>query len=225
MRKAIYFGSGHGVAFLFAKRKQVARLLSKRSRFESRAEELRLHALGHTDDDRLLHVSLALRNARNLIRVISARAMSRKGKTFHVQKTLDLTPGYATETEDRIFWEQHASTDCVDRSRVERVCTPNLKPVVPHVQRHVAETDQISQIEIDAAVLSAQRINHGFSDNRFRQGYWFLTRCVQPSPSPKTSSQMASICATSSSVRSTNSFFRRLFGSLPSFRRMNMIRS
>ncbi len=50
------------------------------------AEEPRLHALGHKDDGRLLHISFTLRNAGTLIRVISARTMSRKEKTIYVPK-------------------------------------------------------------------------------------------------------------------------------------------
>lgn len=50
------------------------------------AEEPRLHALGHTEDGRLLHISFTLRNAGTLIRVISARTMSRKEKTIYVPK-------------------------------------------------------------------------------------------------------------------------------------------
>ena len=41
-------------------------------------EEVRIHALGVTDDDRTLHISFTLRGAGTLIRVISARDMSRK---------------------------------------------------------------------------------------------------------------------------------------------------
>lgn len=48
--------------------------------------ELRLHALGHTDDDRWLHVSFTLRGGGTLIRVISARDMSRKEKTVYARQ-------------------------------------------------------------------------------------------------------------------------------------------
>ena len=40
--------------------------------------ETRFHALGHSDDGRLLHVTFMLRRDDSLIRVISARGMSRK---------------------------------------------------------------------------------------------------------------------------------------------------
>jgi uncharacterized protein len=41
-------------------------------------EEPRFHALGQTDDGRLLHVTFTLRDGGRLIRVISARDMHRK---------------------------------------------------------------------------------------------------------------------------------------------------
>lgn len=50
------------------------------------AEEVRLHALGHTDDGRLLHITFTLRDAGTLIRVISARNMSRKERTLYAQE-------------------------------------------------------------------------------------------------------------------------------------------
>ena len=48
--------------------------------------EIRLHALGHTDVGRLLHVSFTLRGNGRLIRVISARAMHRKERIRYEQK-------------------------------------------------------------------------------------------------------------------------------------------
>jgi len=50
------------------------------------AEETRLHALGQTDGGRFLHISFTLRKKGTLIRVISARAMSRKERTLYVKK-------------------------------------------------------------------------------------------------------------------------------------------
>ncbi|TVS11371.1 MAG: hypothetical protein EA417_18145 [Gammaproteobacteria bacterium] len=37
-------------------------------------------------------------------------------------------PTFATEAEERAFWEQQDSTDFVDWSAAERVRLPNLKP-------------------------------------------------------------------------------------------------
>jgi uncharacterized DUF497 family protein len=45
------------------------------------AQEARLHALGQTDQSRMLHISFTLRAAATRIRVISARDMSRKERT------------------------------------------------------------------------------------------------------------------------------------------------
>lgn len=49
--------------------------------------ELRLHALGKTDDGRLLHITFTLRNASELIRVISARDMHKKERVSYEQAT------------------------------------------------------------------------------------------------------------------------------------------
>jgi uncharacterized DUF497 family protein len=47
--------------------------------------EPRLHALGHTDQRRLLHISFTLRTGGTLIRVISAGDMHRKEKVIYAQ--------------------------------------------------------------------------------------------------------------------------------------------
>lgn len=47
--------------------------------------EVRFHALGKTDDVRLLHITFTLRSASTLIRVISARDMHRKERTVYEQ--------------------------------------------------------------------------------------------------------------------------------------------
>ena len=47
--------------------------------------EPRFHALGKTLEDRRLHVSFTLRKEATLIRVISARAMSRKERAIYAQ--------------------------------------------------------------------------------------------------------------------------------------------
>ena len=50
-------------------------------------QELRLHALGRADSRRLLQVTFTLRNSGTLIRVISARTMSRKERRRYEQET------------------------------------------------------------------------------------------------------------------------------------------
>ena len=48
--------------------------------------EVRYHALGCTDEGRHLHVSFTLRADGQLIRVISARVMSRKERWYYAQQ-------------------------------------------------------------------------------------------------------------------------------------------
>ncbi len=48
--------------------------------------EYRLHALGQTDGERLLHVTFTLRAVESLIRVISARDMHRREKIRYEQE-------------------------------------------------------------------------------------------------------------------------------------------
>jgi uncharacterized DUF497 family protein len=48
--------------------------------------ELRFHALGQTTDRRLLHVTFTLRREDTLIRVISARNMSRNERNHYAQE-------------------------------------------------------------------------------------------------------------------------------------------
>jgi uncharacterized DUF497 family protein len=47
--------------------------------------EPRFHALGRTDDGRLLHIAFTVRNGGRKIRVISARDMHRKERTIYGQ--------------------------------------------------------------------------------------------------------------------------------------------
>lgn len=48
-------------------------------------QEVRLHALGQTDERRSLHISFTLRQSGTLIRVISARDMHRKERGIYEQ--------------------------------------------------------------------------------------------------------------------------------------------
>jgi uncharacterized protein len=50
-------------------------------------DEARYHALGHTHEGRLLHITFTLRGAGTLIRVISARDMHRKERAIYEQAT------------------------------------------------------------------------------------------------------------------------------------------
>lgn len=50
-------------------------------------DEPRFHALGRTIGERLLHITFTLRQRGTLIRVISARDMSRRERDFYEQET------------------------------------------------------------------------------------------------------------------------------------------
>jgi uncharacterized DUF497 family protein len=50
-------------------------------------DERRYHALGRTQERRLLHITFTLRSEGSKIRVISARDMHRKERTFYEQAT------------------------------------------------------------------------------------------------------------------------------------------
>jgi uncharacterized DUF497 family protein len=49
--------------------------------------ESRVHALGKTDEERLLHITFTLRHAGEKIRVISARDMHKKERMIYEQTT------------------------------------------------------------------------------------------------------------------------------------------
>lgn len=51
--------------------------------------EKRMHALGKTDEARLLFVSFTLRGEETMVRVISARPMNRKEREFYEQANED----------------------------------------------------------------------------------------------------------------------------------------
>ncbi|GHD22950.1 BrnT family toxin [Tianweitania populi] len=48
--------------------------------------EVRIHALGRTDDGRRLHITVTLREGSTMIRIISARDMSRKERNIYEQE-------------------------------------------------------------------------------------------------------------------------------------------
>ena len=49
--------------------------------------ESRIHALGKTDEGRMLHITFTLRKKNALIRVISARDMHKKERAYYEQTT------------------------------------------------------------------------------------------------------------------------------------------
>lgn len=45
-----------------------------------------------------------------------------------MNKPLKQIPHFASEAEERAFWQEHDSTDYLDWSKAEKVVLPNLKP-------------------------------------------------------------------------------------------------
>jgi predicted DNA binding CopG/RHH family protein len=45
-----------------------------------------------------------------------------------MKNKLKTVPKFRNETDERLFWETHDSSDYVDWSKAERVRMPNLKP-------------------------------------------------------------------------------------------------
>jgi predicted DNA binding CopG/RHH family protein len=45
-----------------------------------------------------------------------------------MSKALKPIPEFASEAEERLFWESHDSVEYVDWSKAQRVVLPNLKP-------------------------------------------------------------------------------------------------
>ena len=43
-------------------------------------------------------------------------------------KHIKPTPTFASEAQERVYWESHDSTDHVDWSKAQKVTLPNLKP-------------------------------------------------------------------------------------------------
>ncbi len=52
-------------------------------------------------------------------------------------KKLKPVPKFASEAEERAFWESHDSTDYVDWSKARRVMFPNLKPTTTAISLRV----------------------------------------------------------------------------------------
>ena len=76
----------HGVTQAEAEQVFVNEPLLLLSDEEHSHSELRFHALGKTNEERFLHVSLTLRGNGTRIRIISARAMHRKERSIYGQK-------------------------------------------------------------------------------------------------------------------------------------------
>ncbi|CAN7183205.1 BrnA antitoxin family protein [Pseudoduganella sp. LjRoot289] len=45
-----------------------------------------------------------------------------------MKRALKTVPAFASEAEERLFWESHDSTDYLDWSQAKKTVLPNLKP-------------------------------------------------------------------------------------------------
>lgn len=110
-------------------------------------DEPRFHALGMTDDRRLLHVTFTLRAQSTLIRIISARDMHRKERKF-MTKSKQL-PEFSSEDEERAFWETNDSTEYLDWTKAKTARFPNLKPSTKTISLRLPES-LLDRIKIEA---------------------------------------------------------------------------
>ncbi|MCF6246805.1 MAG: BrnT family toxin [Desulfobacula sp.] len=98
--------------------------------------EKRFYALGRTDSRRTLFIVFTVRNS--LIRVISARDMSRKkGRDITMSKRI---PKFKNEDEEMEFWATHDSTEYINWNRAERITFSNLKPSVKKISLRLPES-------------------------------------------------------------------------------------
>ncbi len=54
-------------------------------------------------------------------------------------KKAERVPDFASEEEERIFWETHDSADAVDWSKAQRARFPNLKPSTRSISLRLPE--------------------------------------------------------------------------------------
>ncbi len=76
----------------------------------------------------------------------------KKGASESRDAKLVTRPRFATEAEERAFWEEHDSADYVDWSTAERTRLPNLKPSTATISLRLPE----SMLE-ELKVLANQR--------------------------------------------------------------------
>jgi uncharacterized DUF497 family protein len=102
----------------------------------SEAEE-RFFTLGQTDRGRLLFIAFTLRN--DLIRVISARDMSRKNERSMSAMVEKQLPEFESEAEEQAFWTEHDSAGYIDWSKARRTVLPNLRPSTKTISLRLPE--------------------------------------------------------------------------------------
>ena len=111
-------------------------------------QELRFHALGHTNIGRLLHITFTLRQNKTLIRVISARDMHKREKKSMAKNSKKI-PHLISEGAERKFWEKYDSASYIDWKQAQRVRFPNLKPSTTAISIRLP-TDLLEQIKTSA---------------------------------------------------------------------------
>ena len=103
----------------------------------STEKETRYHALGKTDTNKVLFISLTVRD--NKVRTISARPASEKRETNMQKNKLKPIPIFKDEDEERKFWATHDSTEYIDWDSAEEVIFPNLKPTTKTISLRLPE--------------------------------------------------------------------------------------
>ena len=58
-------------------------------------------------------------------------------------------PKFKSEAEERVFWENHDSTDYVDWSKAKRVSFPNLKPTTQSISLRLP-LSMLERIKVEA---------------------------------------------------------------------------
>ncbi len=101
-------------------------------------KEKRWFVLGRTELDRKLFIVFTVR--KNLIRVISARDMTkkeRKGK--YIMKKLKNIPKFESEEEERDFWSKNDSSEFINWNKSKFTSFPNLKPSTKTISLRLPE--------------------------------------------------------------------------------------
>jgi predicted DNA binding CopG/RHH family protein len=79
-----------------------------------------------------------------------------------VSKRLKSVPAFASEADERKFWETHDSADYVDWSKAQRVALPNLKPTTKTISlrlpQHVLDAIKAAANARDVPYQSLIRI-------------------------------------------------------------------
>jgi predicted DNA binding CopG/RHH family protein len=66
-----------------------------------------------------------------------------------MSKAKTKVPTFKTESEERVFWEKHDSTDYVDWSKAKKAVLPNLKPSTTTISLRLPEA-LLDRIKVEA---------------------------------------------------------------------------